>query len=142
MPRPTTALIVDDEPHARIFVRLLLKELGIETVWEARDGAQAIAHVAANHPELVLLDLNLPIVGGMEVLEYVQRMQPGIPVVIITSHSASKEVQYAIQLGAAGYLLKQSSNADLLASLRELLEARESDKAGEADPEDGIRPGV
>ncbi len=119
MSRPTNALIVDDEAHARTYMRLVLKELGIETVWEARDGAQALAMVSAYQPQLVLLDLNMPILGGIEVLNEMQRIQPGIPVVIVTSLSAMKTVQEAVRGGAIGYVLKQSPKEELVGALRE-----------------------
>lgn len=127
MPRPATALIVDDEAHVRTFLRLLLKELGIETIWEAKDGAQALVLAAAQRPELVLLDLNLPLVGGIDVLGQLQRQQPGIPVVIVTSLSAAKIVQEAARLGAIGYILKQSPKDQMLLSLREALAVIESE---------------
>ena len=69
MARPTSALIVEDEPHVRVFVRLLLKEVGITTPWEAADGTQALAMVAEHQPELVMLDINLPMMNGLEVLK-------------------------------------------------------------------------
>lgn len=127
MSRPTNALIVDDEPHVRTFLRLVLKELGIDTTWEARDGAQAVAMVTVHKPELVLLDLNLPILGGLEVLQQLQLMQPGIPVVIVTSLSAMKTVQDAARGGAIGYVLKQSPKDELVAALRDVLGSLEED---------------
>ncbi len=136
MSRPTNALIVDDEPHVRTFLRLVLKELGIETTWEARDGAQALAMVTMYKPELVLLDLNLPILRGSEVLEQLQHMQPGTPVVIVTSLSAMKTVLDTAKLGAVGYILKQSSKDEILKSLKETLDSLEEadEEGGESDP--------
>jgi two-component system response regulator EvgA len=122
MSRPSNALIVDDEAHARTFLRLLLKEIGIETTWEASDGAQALAMAKMHHPELVLLDLNLPILSGMETLTHLQALQPGIPVIVVTSQSAMKSVQDAAMLGAIGYVLKQAPKDEILRSLREALD--------------------
>ena len=129
--RPANALIVDDEAHVRTFLRLILKELGIETTWEARDGAQAVAMVSAHHPELVLLDLNMPILGGMEVLQQIQRLQPGVPVIIVTSLSAMQTVQQAAQLGAIGYVLKQSPKNEIMQSLTETLAQLDDDVPAE-----------
>ena len=66
--RPTAALIVDDEPRARAFVKMLLKQPGSGTTWESGDGVQALAMVAQHNPEFVMLDINLPMMGGIEVL--------------------------------------------------------------------------
>lgn len=122
MSRPSNALIVDDEAHVRTFLRLVLKELGIETTWEASDGARALALVSTHRPELVLLDLNLPILGGLEVLGELQRVAPGTPVVVVSSQSAMKSVLETARLGAIGYVLKQGSKDEIIASLREALD--------------------
>ena len=61
-------LSVDDEAHVRVLIRVLLKQLGIETVWEAADGTEALEKAAAHKPDVILLDINLPQVGGLEVL--------------------------------------------------------------------------
>jgi two-component system, chemotaxis family, chemotaxis protein CheY len=133
MSRPTSALIVDDEPHVRTFLRLLLKEVGIETTWEARDGAQALGMVALHKPELVLLDLNLPVMGGLEVLEQLQHLQPGTPVIVVSSLSAMKTVLETARLGAITYLLKQSPKEQMLESLRQALDSLAAANSGESE---------
>lgn len=122
MPRPTNALVVDDEPHVRTFLRLVLKELGIEVKWEASNGAEALAVLEANAPELVLLDLNMPMLGGTGVLERLQQLRPGTPAIVVTSQNAVKTVQDVVKLGAIGYVLKQSPRDVMLKSLRDSLD--------------------
>lgn len=136
MPRPTNALIVDDEAHVRVFVRMLLKELGIVKTWEAGDGGQAIAMIQEHWPELVLLDLNLPIMGGLQVLEEIHDVAPEIPVVIMTSQTTMKTVNAAAQLGAVAYILKHSPKEVTLKALREAVDSLE---AG-SDPEPDAAP--
>jgi len=85
MPRPTNALIVDDEAHVRVLIRVLLKQLGVETVWDAADGAEALEQTAAHKPDVILLDINLPQIGGLEVLAKLKAAHPTIPVVIVSS---------------------------------------------------------
>lgn len=131
MARPTTALIVDDEAHVRTYVRLLLKEVGIESCWEAPEGSTALALTAQHNPGLVLLDLNMPGLNGLEVLAKLLEKNPDLPVVILTAQSAMNSVKDAIRLGAAGYILKQNPRSECIASLRELLESM--DDEGEAD---------
>ncbi len=133
MSRPANALIIDDEPHVRTFLRLILKEIGIETTWEARDGAQALAQVSLHRPQLILLDLNLPVLGGIEVLEQLLELQPGTPVIVVSSQSAMKAVLETARLGAVGYILKQSPKDEIAARLRETLDnlAASEDEAPE-----------
>jgi two-component system, chemotaxis family, chemotaxis protein CheY len=130
MPRPTNALIVDDEPHVRAFVRLLLKEVGITACWEAQDGAQALAMILHHRPELVLLDVNLPVMSGLEVLEQMKMARMDIPVVMVTAQSAMKTVLESVRLGAVGYVLKHSPKAEALKALNEALSAIEQGGSG------------
>lgn len=123
MPRPTTALIVDDEPSARTYMRLLLAELGVATCWEAQDGAQALAMFAHHQPGLVLLDINLRMTTGLQVLERLKRSSPGLPVIMLSSEHAAATVGEAMRLGAAAYLLKHGSKEETLTRLRETLDA-------------------
>ncbi len=133
MARPTNALIVDDEAHVRVYVRLLLKKLGIETVWEAADGAQALAKIAEHRPELVMLDINLPQMSGMDVLArlQVERFRP--PVIMMSSLSSMKIVTECVKLGATAYILKHSPQAQAVKALSEAL--AQLDDSGESDEE-------
>lgn len=126
MAAPRTALIVDDESHVRTFLRLLLKEVGIDTTWEASNGAEALQVAAQNHPELILLDLSMPVVGGIDTLRRLQQDHADVPVIVVTSQNTLQTVQSAAQLGAIGYILKQSPKHVILAALRETLARLES----------------
>jgi two-component system LytT family response regulator len=101
---PLTALIVDDEPLAREGLReLLAKDGEISSIWEARDGREAIATIRGNSPDLVLLDVQMPEADGFEVIRQIgaERMPA---VMFITAHD-----QYAIrafEINALDYLLK------------------------------------
>src|SRR4051812_40130894 len=108
MALPQTALIVDDEPHARTYVRLLLKELGVGELWEAADATQALDLFSQHHPEFVVLDMNLRTVTGLQVLEQIRAIDADVPIVILTAESALKTVGEAVRLGANGYLLKHA----------------------------------
>ena len=131
MARPTNALIVEDEVHVRVFLRLLLKEVGIETVWEAGDGAQGLALAGQHRPELVLLDVNLPIMNGLEVLEHLAAEHPDMPVIMVTSQSAMKTVLESVKLGAIAYILKHSPKAEAVRMLREAIDGLADEAAGE-----------
>src|SRR5688500_5686039 len=100
MARPSTALIVDDEQHARTYARLLLKELGVTTFWEAGDGLQAIALFEQHRPEIVLLDVNLRMMTGLQVLQQMMQSRPEVPVIVLSSENAMTTVNEALRLGA------------------------------------------
>ena len=117
MPRPVNALIIDDEAHVRVLIRMLLKQLGIETVWEAADGAAALEQAKTHTPNVILLDINLPHVGGLEVLARLKAAHPKIPVIIVSSQSTMKTVLQARELGAVSYVLKHAPKSEVLEML-------------------------
>ncbi len=98
-------LIVDDEPVARKILREDLELIeGVEVVGEANDGASALSQIAELKPDLVLLDLHMPVMSGLEVVRRIERGKPMPVVVVVTAHD-----QYAVQAfeaGAIDYLLK------------------------------------
>ena len=129
MPRPTTALIVDDEPSARVYVRLLLKELGIATCWEAEDGAKALVMFEQHQPGLVLLDVNLRMTTGLQVLQRLKHTHPKLPVIMLSSEDAAATVPEAMRLGAAAYLVKHCPKEEALKKLRETLDGLDAKEA-------------
>lgn len=140
MPRPVNALIVDDEPHVRVLIRMLLKQLGIETVWEAGDGTAALDQANAHKPDVILLDINLPQIGGIEVLGKLKAAHPKIPVIIVSSQSTMKTVIQTRELGAEAYVLKHAPKSEVLQMLSDAF-----DNIAEADgnlpgPTDGELP--
>ncbi len=139
MPRPVNALIIDDEAHVRVLIRMLLKQLGIETVWEAADGTAALAAAAAHNPTVILLDINLPQVGGLEVLAKLKAAHPKIPVIIVSSQSTMKTVIQTRELGAEAYVLKHAPKSEVLQMLSDAFDniAANTDgaAAGEGKPE-------
>lgn len=131
MSRPRTALVVDDEPHVRVFLRILLKQLGVEVVGEAGDGATALELVQTLQPEVVLLDINMPVQGGLATLAHLQEIAPELPVVVVSSESAMKTVHEAVRLGALSYILKHSPKEQTLKTLGEAFDSLEDEAAEE-----------
>lgn len=123
MARPKNALLVDDESHVRAFLRLLLREIGIADCWEAADGVSAVQLAQQHKPDLVLLDVNLPGLNGLQVLAQLKQLDPNLPVVMVTSQSAISTVSEAVRLGAVGYLLKHCPKDETLKALQEVLES-------------------
>ena len=138
MPRPTNALIVDDEAHVRVLIRVLLRQLGIETVWDAADGSAALEQAAAHNPQVVLLDINLPQVGGLEVLAKLKAAHPKIPVIIVSSQSTMKTVIQTRELGAEAYVLKHAPKSEVLQMLSEAFDNIAA--ATDGEPAAGEKP--
>ena len=141
MPRPVSALMIDDEPHVRVVFRVLLKQLGIGTVWEAPDGASALEQASAHNPDVVLLDINLPQIGGLEVLARLKAAHPKMPVIIVSSQSTMKTVIQTRELGAEAYVLKHAPKSEVLQMLSDAFDniAAHTDAAAPA-PGAGAAP--
>ena len=131
MSRPTTALIIDDESHVRVFLRLVLAELGIKRVWEAGDGMNGLELIQEHSPQLVLLDLNLPVLGGLGVLKQIEAVRPEIPVVVISSQNTTSVIVECQKHGAVGYILKHTPRPELIEALREILDGQDGGEAAE-----------
>jgi DNA-binding NarL/FixJ family response regulator len=140
MPRPANALVVDDEPHVRVLIRVLLKQLGIETVWEAADGSEALEKAAAHNPHVILLDINLPQVGGLEVLAKLKAVHPTIPVIIVSSQSTMKTVIQTRELGAEAYVLKHAPKSEVLQMLSEAFDNIAENSGGAAAEPQAPKP--
>src|SRR5689334_3083255 len=133
MPRPTNALIVDDEAHVRAFMKLMLRELGINDCWEAADGLTAVQLAQQHAPELILLDINLPGLNGLEVLAQLKEINPDFAVVMATAQRAMSNVNEALRLGAVGYLLKHSPREETMAMLRDVIDGMAEEDGQPAD---------
>ncbi len=123
MSRPTSALLVDDEPHVRVYLRMLLKQLGVERIIEAGDGVEALALFKAEHPEVVLLDVVMPGATGPSVLEDLRRIDPAANVIVVTSQNALKTVEDMHGRGAVAYVLKHTPRDQMVKMLEEALDA-------------------
>ena len=123
MPRPANALIVDDEPHVHVYLKLLLRQLGINTVWDAAEGHTALELAAAHKPDVVLLDMNLPQISGLELLAKLKAANPNIHVIIVSVESKPETLVQAHDLGADAYVLKHLPRAKILQMLSETFDA-------------------
>jgi len=118
---PIRVLVVDDHPVVRVGVRTLLEPAAdIEIVGEAVDGEQAIVETRRRRPHVVLMDLRLPEIAGVEATRRILAAQPEIGVIALTSPDAEREVLSAIQAGALGYLAKTSPQTEFLEAIRQV----------------------
>ena len=113
-------LIVDDHAIVREGLRTVLAEApDVEIVGEAADGPSAVVQAQALQPDVMLLDLMLPGLNGIEVTQRVRQAQPSCRILLLTSFAEDQNVVAAMQAGAAGYLLKDVLQGDLLNAIRQ-----------------------
>lgn len=116
---PIRVLIVDDHLIVRKGIRaLLVTERDIEVVGEAGDGVDAISKVVNLHPDVVLMDLVMPVMDGIEATRQMTGQWPEMAMLVLTSFAANDMVFPAIKAGALGYLLKDSSPEELIEAIR------------------------
>jgi DNA-binding NarL/FixJ family response regulator len=114
-------LITDDHETVRRGLTVFLRALsGFETVGEAGDGEEAVKKAALLKPDLVLMDISMPIMDGIEATQIIHRNHPTTKILILTSFSEEDHVRRALDAGASGYLQKGVSIAELNAELRKL----------------------
>jgi len=111
-------VIADDQELVRTGFRLILTTRGIDVVGEARDGAEAVAEARRLRPDVVLMDIRMPGMDGLEAARRVLAELPECRVIMLTTFDLDQYVYAAITAGASGFLLKDTSAADLLAALR------------------------
>lgn len=112
-------LLADDHGLVRAGLRSLLATADdIEVVGEAADGAQALDLVAATHPEVVLMDLSMPVLDGIAATRQLRRDHPDALVLVLSSFAERDRVRDAIDAGATGYVLKDCTPDELRAAIR------------------------
>jgi two-component system chemotaxis response regulator CheY len=110
-------LLVDDEAHIRKYVGLILKQLGTLQITEAANGEEAIARYQSDRPDLVLLDVNMPRMDGIETLRNLKAADPDSVVVMLTSLANRQTVEQALELGADDYIRKDTPKDEIASAL-------------------------
>jgi DNA-binding NarL/FixJ family response regulator len=112
-------LLVDDHTLVRQGLRQLLElEQDIEVVGEAADGAEVNAKVAETQPDVILMDINMPIVDGVAATRQVLREFPNVGIIVLSMYRQDQYVFEAVRAGARGYLLKSARSAEVTAAIR------------------------
>ena len=116
---PIRILIADDHGVIRAGLRALLDGLPeITVVGEASDGSEALSKAVELKPDIVLMDLSMPLMGGIETTRQLTQNKPGIRILILTVHEDESLLKEAIRAGAAGYIVKRAAQEDLLHAIR------------------------
>ena len=116
-----TVLLADDHMIVREgFRKMLDLEDDLEVVGEAQDGRQAVAMAKKLRPDVVLMDIAMPLLNGLEATRQVLKAVPGTKVVILSAHSDDAYVSNATESGAVGFLLKQTSAHDVCRAIKEV----------------------
>jgi DNA-binding NarL/FixJ family response regulator len=119
-------LVVDDSDRFRQFLVLSLRERAeFQLVYEASDGLEAVARAEELKPELILLDVGLPGVNGIEAGRRIRKISPNSKILFVSLESSADVVQEALHLGAQGYLLKADAGDELLPAVDAVLQGRQ-----------------
>jgi two-component system chemotaxis response regulator CheY len=116
-----SVLIVDDEPHVRVYLRTMMRKLGVQATWEVGSGDAALKLYQEHQPDVVLLDVNLPHVMGTEILSRLMTLDPDAAVIVVTSDQSGDTIRAVSDLGAMGYVLKQLPPTQMQEVLAEAL---------------------
>jgi DNA-binding NarL/FixJ family response regulator len=112
-------LVVDDHPVVRQGLRTFLEtRADFEVVGEAGDGETAVAEAARLQPDVILMDLVMPGVDGLEAINRIRAADPDARILVLTSFASADQVLPALRAGAAGYLLKDAAPAEVEAAIR------------------------
>lgn len=123
--RKIRILLADDHKLMRSGLRVLLEQQAdLTVVAEASDGREAVALVASHKPDVLVMDIGMPNLNGIEAAAQITQSHPEISIVMLSMHSDESYVLRALKAGAKGYLLKDSAEADLIRAVHSVAEGK------------------
>jgi DNA-binding NarL/FixJ family response regulator len=99
-------VIADDDPTIRQIVRSLVEDLGAQVLAEADNGRAAIEQAERHHPELMLLDVSMPVMGGLPATRYLHEHFPELNIILVSQYNGKVYAEEALECGARGYIVK------------------------------------
>jgi DNA-binding NarL/FixJ family response regulator len=128
---PVRVLVVDDyEPFRRFVCSTLGKSSDLQVIGEADDGLEAIHKAEELQPDLILLDIGLPSLNGIEAARRIRRLSPKSKILFVSQESSADVAQEAFSIGALGYIVKTHAGSELLAALEAVRQGRRFVSAG------------
>jgi DNA-binding NarL/FixJ family response regulator len=127
-PALPTVLTVEDHPIVRADLRMLLEEAGFAVCAEARDGVEAVALASSYEPDVILLDLALPLLDGIEATRRILEHRD-VPIVALTGYRTEGLVERAVAAGASSYVLKPYGQGELVAAVRDAIDRHVEQRA-------------
>ncbi len=123
MSHPTRVLLADDHAVLRAGLRLLLANTNeYEVVGEASSGNETLSLAEQLRPDLILLDLSMPALGGLDALPVLRQLVPAARILILTMHDDPQYLRQALKQGASGYVLKKAADSELLSAIRTVMQ--------------------
>lgn len=123
-PKNYSVLVVDDDNLMREMLKAILRSEEYQVVGEASNGEDALALCARLKPRLVLLDINMPKMDGLQVLEAIRQAQPEIKIIMVSAEATMDKVTEAIKKGAAGFVVKPFNAARVLDKVSECINGK------------------
>jgi two-component system NarL family response regulator len=112
-------MIVDDHPVVREGLsRIIVSESGMEVIAEAATGAEALTHYRKLRPDIVLLDMRMPEMTGLQTIEAIRKEFTNARIIVLSTYDLEEDIYQSLQAGARGYILKDSPRNELLAAIR------------------------
>jgi two-component system response regulator NreC len=123
MSSPIRILLADDHAILREGLRALLQDdPGMEVVGEADNGHSAVAQARLLHPDVIIMDISMPMLNGLEATRQIKQESPEAQVLILTMHQHEEYIVQVLQAGAAGYILKHAASSELVSAIRAVAE--------------------
>ncbi len=123
---PIRVLVVDDHEIARRGIRSVLSsDASLDVVWEAADGEEAVQRAAELHPSIILLDITLPRMSGIQAARRIRIVSPESRIIFLSQHDSIQIAKDALSVGAEGYVVKSDAGLDLLTAIQAVNEGRQ-----------------
>jgi DNA-binding NarL/FixJ family response regulator len=123
-PHSVRVLVADDHQIVRQGLKTILDREGFDIVGEASDGGEAVSRTKELRPDLVVLDIGMPVMTGIEAAAEIRKSVPSAKLILLTVHTENQYILEAMRSGVRGYVLKSRASGELIEAIREILDGR------------------